>query len=286
MDIPHYQNGNGNGTRNGVQRHIRPLTSKQERKLVDYLDEAFLDLTRNFKKRSEVSSTLKTLPAYLDAVRRILALILQIPPVDPSTSLRIAYMLRLTGDTLGAIPGYTLALGPSENPSLTIRDTLQDLVDFLDDLDQAWVAVLQNQIWDPASAEGIDLVLPASIEVLAPAPAPAPATNANGNSVSRRPTILKSTPPSQTDVTRLRSLLFAGQSSLEEWLAHARSAGTETELDTESQPQEPDVSSMLARMGLLDDFDALFVRTLDFLGGFAGNVSRNTVTPLEESTMQ
>lgn len=233
-----------------------------------------------------MSSTLKTLPAYLDAVRRILALILQIPPVDPSTSLRIAYMLRLTGDTLGAIPGYTLTLGASDDPSLTIRDTLQDLVDFLDDLDQAWVAVLQNQIWDPASAEGVDLVLPASIEVLAPAPA----TNANGNSVSRRPTILKSTPPSQTDVTRLRSLLFAGQSSLEEWLAHARSVGTEIELDTESQPQgheqEQDVSSMLARMGLLDDFDALFVRTLDFLGGFAGNVSRNTVTPLEESTMQ
>jgi len=29
----------------------RPLTSVQERKLVDYLDERFLELTRNYKKR-------------------------------------------------------------------------------------------------------------------------------------------------------------------------------------------------------------------------------------------
>ena len=29
----------------------RPLTSVQERKLVGYLDEQFLELTRNYKKR-------------------------------------------------------------------------------------------------------------------------------------------------------------------------------------------------------------------------------------------
>ncbi|KAH9483524.1 hypothetical protein JR316_0002992 [Psilocybe cubensis] len=253
-----------NGNRTVEKRPIKPLTTRQERKLVDYLDEAFLQLTRNFKKRTEASSTLKTLPTYLEAVRQILAIVLQIPPVDPSTSLRIAYMLRLTGDALSSIPGYTL--GSDET---TTRDTLQDLVDFLDDLDQAWIAVLQNQIWDPESAEGVDLVLPAEIEGLSSSP------ETNGHPVART---LKSTPPSQTDVTRLRSLLFAGQSSLEEWLAHERGSGGEEE------PQ--DVSSMLSRMGLLDDFDSLFVRTLNFLGGFAGNVARNTVDPLDEAVME
>lgn len=29
----------------------KPLSTTQERKLVDYLEESFLDLTRNYKKR-------------------------------------------------------------------------------------------------------------------------------------------------------------------------------------------------------------------------------------------
>ena len=31
--------------------NLRPLTRKQERKLMDHLEERFLDLTRNYKKR-------------------------------------------------------------------------------------------------------------------------------------------------------------------------------------------------------------------------------------------
>ena len=30
---------------------LRPLSAKQERKLVDYLEEQLLDITRNYKKR-------------------------------------------------------------------------------------------------------------------------------------------------------------------------------------------------------------------------------------------
>ncbi len=43
---------NGNHT-NGTSANAAPraLTSKQERRLVDFLDETFLQLTRNFKKR-------------------------------------------------------------------------------------------------------------------------------------------------------------------------------------------------------------------------------------------
>lgn len=39
------------------QRNGRPLTTAQERKLMDYVEERFLDVTRNFKKRSVYSVT-------------------------------------------------------------------------------------------------------------------------------------------------------------------------------------------------------------------------------------
>lgn len=207
--------------------------------------------------RIESSSSLPTVSAYLYAVRPVLALILQIPPIDPSTSLRIAYLLRLTGDVLNAIPGYKLDALDS-----TFNATINELVGFLDDLDRAWMAVLQSQVWDPDSAEGIDLVLPLD---------PHPLTDSNGRT-SGPP---KSSPPSQTDLARLRSLLLSGESSLEEWLTNQ--AGHFSE--------DTDVSIMLARMGLLDHFDSLFSETLDFLRAFSGDVSRNVVEPEFEATM-
>ena len=35
-----------------------------------------------------------------------------------------------------------------------------------------------------------------------------------------------------------------------------------------------DVSGMLESMGLLEEFDSLFIRTLDFLGGFADTIAK------------
>jgi len=239
----------------------RALTSKQERKLVAFLDDLFLQLTRNYKKRSDVSSTLKTLPAYLEAARHLLLLVIQIPPIDPSTGLRIAYLLRFTGDVLFAIPGYQLETSSS---TTSIQETLRDVLEFLGDLDRAWLAVLQSQVWDPSTGQAVDLVVALNDD---------PQTI---NPPSKVPSALniKSTPPSQTDVTRLKSLLFTGESSLEEWLTieKARTDGADND----------DVSSMLERMGLLDEFDSLFVRTLDFLGGFTGT----TAEPMEEVVME
>lgn len=264
------------------------LSVSQERNLVNYLDERMLEITRNFKKRyvkkylgyliyqtffrSEVSSNLQTLPAYLDAIRAILALILQIPPLDPSTGLRVAYLLRITGDVLGSIPGYRL-----EAPNLPIHSTLQDLLDFLDDLDQAWIAVLHGQVWDPVSAEGIDLVLPVGLDHLATSDGKGAGKGA-GSAAGRT---LKSSPPSQTDLARLRSLLFSGESTLEEWISKER-----RQTDTSGDDDTDDVSAMLAQMGLLDQFDNLFVRTLDYLGGFSGRVAQNTVNPEAEVLME
>ena len=204
---------------------------------------------------------MRTLPAYLDAARHLLLLVIQIPPLDPSTGLRIAYLLRLTGDVLFAIPGYQL----ETSTTTIIQETLRDVLEFLADLDRAWLAVLQSQVWDPSTDQAVDLVV---------------ALNDDGpqtiNPPPNMPSALsiKSTPPSQTEITRLQSLLFTGESSLEEWLTNEKSRADDADND--------DVSGMLERMGLLDEFDSLFVRTLDFLGGFTGT----TAEPVEELVME
>lgn len=240
----------------------RALTSKQERTLVAFLDDLFLQLTRNYKKRSDISSTLRTLPAYLEAAKHLLLLVIQIPPIDPSTPLRIAYLLRLTGDVLSAIPGYQL----ETSNATTIQATLRDLVKFLGDLDQAWLAVLQSQVWDPSAAQAVDLVIAVDDD--------SHISNTSPNSPSALR--IKSTPLNQTEVTRLKSLLFAGESALEEWLTNEKTKSQAEDADSD------DVSGMLERMGLLEEFDSLFIRTLDFLGGFTGTVAE----PGEEVVME
>lgn len=135
-------------------------------------------------------------------------------------------MLRLTNDVLSSIPGY-----PPE-PQI-----LPEVLDWLDDLDQAWLSVLQAQVWDPAESAGVDLVIDADDALVG----------------------VKSSPLSQTERTRLRSLLIGGAATLEEWLSGL-------------QEKEVDVESMMSRMGLQEAFDELFARTLDELGGLGGYV--------------
>lgn len=197
---------------------------------------------------------LKTLPDYLEAARHLLLLVIQIPPIDPSTGLRTAYLLRLTGDVLSAIPGYQLN-------TTSIQETLRDLLEFLSELDQAWLAVMQSQVWDPSTAQAVDLVI--AVE-----------DDSHGSPNPPSALSIKSTPPSQTEVTRLRSLLFTGESALEEWLTNKKTWADDVDND--------DVSGMLEGMGLLEGFDSLFVRTLDFLGGFMGTVAE----PVEELVME
>ncbi|KAJ7577367.1 hypothetical protein C8J56DRAFT_1007175 [Mycena floridula] len=214
---------------------IHPLSPSQERKIVQYLDEKLLDLTRQYKKRSEPSSTLQTLSEYLEAAQNILSLILQIPPIDPSTSLRTALLLRFTGEVFLSIPGYP------------VRDSeMQELLEWLDDLDQAWLAVLRVQVWRPDSSgqeqmdsededeerhgagQGVDLVVDA-------------------DDVARG---MKSSPLSQTERTRLKSLIIGGISSLEEWVAE----------------EKPEVVAEEDVVGLQQGFDELFALTLEELG--------------------
>ncbi|KAJ6567138.1 hypothetical protein B0H19DRAFT_1139609 [Mycena capillaripes] len=213
----------------------RALTTKQERRLTTFLDDKFLGLTRGYKKRSQPTTHLPTLPLYLDAAQKILSMVLQIPPVDPSTSLRTAYLLRLTNDVLSSIPGYS-ADGPD----------IQILLDWLDDLDQAWLMVLQAQVWNPESGPA-DLVIEAE----------AAATGT------------RSSPVTQTERTRLRSLLIGGSATLEEWLGEARAQpDTIHEEDEDEDDAGPlnDVQNRLEELGVQDGFDELFWRTLQELG--------------------
>ncbi|KAI6151282.1 hypothetical protein BKA82DRAFT_140500 [Pisolithus tinctorius] len=205
-----------------------PLSKTQERKAVQYVEDTFLDITSSFKKRSEPSMTrLPTLSSYLNAMQTLLAFILRIPPVDPSTPLRTTFLLRLTGDIMNSVTGYP--------PDMA---DFRQLLDFMDDLDQAWVAVLRSQIWDPTKGEGVDLIVPVDLMQF-------------GN------TTIQSTPVSQTERTRLRSLLLTGTAGLEEWLAG-------------SAPNGEDYELQLEREGLFQEFNDLFANTLAEMGNFAG----------------
>ncbi|KAJ8093451.1 hypothetical protein AAF712_002239 [Marasmius tenuissimus] len=177
---------------------LRPLSIRQERKLVDYLENEFIELTRAFKKRLEPTSNVGTLPEYLQATGVMLSMILQIPPFDPSTSLRTAFLLRLTNEVFASIPGYPPSLG-----------ALPDLADWLDDIDQAWVVVLRLQVWDRNEGVGVTVDLPAASD-------------------------LKSSPMNQTERTRLKSLLVGGMEMLEDWIG-AMKDGSESESDGRGQ---------------------------------------------------
>jgi hypothetical protein len=170
--------------------------------------------------RSLPTSKLPTLIDYLDATHSLLALILQIPPVDPSASLRTTLLLRLTGEALGCIPGYV-----PDTPSLVA------LLDWLDDLDKGWLAVLRREPWDASLRSGVEMP-----EVHSPLPAK---------------------PMTQTERARLRSVIISGTDRLEEWLSGQ-------DVDRE------EFVEALETMGVRQRFDDLFVRTLGEMGSLHG----------------
>ncbi|KIK19519.1 hypothetical protein PISMIDRAFT_682979 [Pisolithus microcarpus 441] len=106
----------------------------------------------------------------------------------------------------------------------------------MDDLDQAWVAVLRSQVSVLDKGEGVDMIIPADL--------------------MQSVTSIQFAPVSQTERTRLRSLLLTGTSGLEEWPAG-------------STPQGEDYESESERNGLFQEFNNLFVNPLAEIGGFA-----------------
>lgn len=126
------------------------------------------------------------------AARPIISVALQIPPVDPSAALRVAFLLRITGDVLTAIPAYPLVgppptsdLQPTDPPPL--ETTLIHLIDCITQLDKGWTAVLDSQAWDIASEQGVGTYM------------------ATGG-------------PSETDKARLRSIILLARQEITVWL--------------------------------------------------------------------
>ncbi|KAI4525721.1 hypothetical protein K525DRAFT_265790 [Schizophyllum commune Loenen D] len=203
---------------------LRPLSTRQERRLMDYLDERLLNLMRNYKKRAEDSTSTPTLQAYLQESRQILSLILQIPPVQPSASLRTAYLLHLTNDVISAIPGYPAEL-----------ESLPDLLTWLNELDRAWQVVLAGQIWRPEEHIGVD--------------------PPEGSALQRRNLI------TQTDRTRLKSMLISGSAVIEDWVG---------EIVAQDDVDAEDIESMLQRLGIAEGSVRIFPGTLDELERMSG----------------
>jgi hypothetical protein len=161
--------------------------------------------------RHESESKLPTLRAYLLTMRTLLTLTLQIPPVALSGMLRTSLLLRLTGTVLDDIVGY--------RPDVA---DLIPLLQWLDTLDRGWLSVLCRHTWDPMRG-GVELP----------------------------EELLKKTPlPTQTDCTRVHSLLVTGISALENWM------------EGKNEDEEDNLVHDMRRLGYQSTFDDLFHRTL------------------------
>ncbi|KAL5490657.1 hypothetical protein ACEPAI_5491 [Sanghuangporus weigelae] len=292
---------------------IQALTARQERRLVEYVEDMFLDIMRNYKKRDHPSTTLPTLHSYLRATHTLLSLILQIPPVVTNqASLRTALLLRFSSETLAAITHYprpilngsrTRAQSQSQSDAGG-AETLKELLDWLDELDKGWHVVLCSQAWDTSARDGVDVYVdfePDGDHLLSNK-SDVDEHLKSGSDVSQTdedysPASLGSTSSalSQTDRTRLRSLLLSGSSALEEWLegiqappstaphrANGSSFGVQSnreslsdvEMDQESESNNPedDLETTLEHLGLQQAFDDLFSRTLTSMGELGGEV--------------
>lgn len=88
----------------------------------------------------------------------LMALILTIPPIDPSASLRTTFLLRFTNDLLESIPSFPLVDPPplidedhDADPLPPLDITLVQLFETITELDKGWKAVLSSQRWDPVT---------------------------------------------------------------------------------------------------------------------------------------
>jgi hypothetical protein len=163
--------------------------------------------------RHEPESKLPTLQAYLLEMRTLLSLTLQIPPVALSGMLRTSLLLRLTGTVLDDIVGY--------RPDVA---DLIPLLQWLDMLDRGWLSVLCRRAWDPVRGS-VDL--PEELELLTRTPL-----------------------PTQTDRTRVHSLLVTGIGALENWM------------EGKNEDEEDSLVHDMRRLGYQSAFDELFHRTL------------------------
>ena len=127
-------------------------------------------------------------------------------------------LLRLTKEILENVPGY-----------FPEPDVLPILLDFLDDLDEAWLVVLRGKIWQPRESDSDD-----------------EKKGEEDLAETRTTTLL-----SQTEQTRLRSLLRWASGRFEDWLIE----------------NDPSAQGQLDSVALHPGFGRLFMRSLEELDG-------------------
>ena len=132
--------------------------------------------------------------------------------------------MHLTNDALSAIPGYPAEL-----------KTLPDLLTWLDELDRSWQVVLAGQIWRPEEHIGVD--------------------PPEGSALQTRSLI------TQTDRTRLKSMLISGSAVIEDWVG---------EIVAQDDVDAEDIESMLQRLGIAEGSVRIFPGTLDELERMSG----------------
>ncbi|PVF98332.1 hypothetical protein CPB86DRAFT_774902 [Serendipita vermifera] len=231
---------------------IHALTSAQEMRLTNYLEDKYLFILRDFRKRHEPNSTLPTLPDYLKAMRPLIFdMIMLIPPLSPSGELRTSLLLRFTSELLSSVVCYPsfVPLGgqPSANSddddegdasnsggsggslsssvrmdedeasqaSAERRYPLVELFELLTDLDYAWSTVLCCQVWDSETKRGKDVILEMTN------PDDDVKMEGSQSDVQTEDNEIKLYAPSMTDCTRLRSMIVSGIDGIESWLAEA-----------------------------------------------------------------
>lgn len=116
----------------------RKLSTRQEARLVVYLDEQMLQIQRGFQKRNEVSAQLPTLGTFLDQWPPVLEVVCATPLVGSTASLRDTYLLRLTSDLTEGITAYPIH--KEAQRSTLLRRVLY----WADVLDQLWTARVQR----------------------------------------------------------------------------------------------------------------------------------------------
>ena len=162
----------GHSTPTPASRALLSLTQQQERRLWTHIDDRLLSLERDERKHAFGSLT-----GLLDRLMSILTLILQVPPVDPWGSVRVSYLLTLTGSVINyitSLPLISMPVNPSQpatpdtlsesaDDSREFEDdavqkeaasTMRKLLNFLDEVDRGWQAVLRGDAWIAGSKSG------------------------------------------------------------------------------------------------------------------------------------